>query len=227
MNVIVCEPEIKSFKLKNNFDFFLIGCDGIYERLDNKNVIDAVWDRIAEQTTSKTYDNLSPQSNNARNNKKYNGSRQQAFHYDEHIAAAEGVEISLREAAASRSLDNITILILGLKNLKTTIKKLNQGQTLQQVRQQNLLDQRHVKHTYDQDFEYLEVNAEDLNLFSDNDVNSANDSQEADNSAAVEGEKNKNKSKVVASPTGSPAKGPPSRQKQQSTSVGAMPRPKA
>lgn len=36
MNVIVCEPEVKSFKLKNNFDFFLIGCDGIYERLDNK-----------------------------------------------------------------------------------------------------------------------------------------------------------------------------------------------
>jgi len=47
------------------------------------------------------------------------------FHYDEHIAAAEGVEIGLREAAVSRSLDNITILILGLKGLKKTIKKLN------------------------------------------------------------------------------------------------------
>ena len=35
-NVIVCEPEIKSFKLKPNFDFFLIGCDGIFERMDNK-----------------------------------------------------------------------------------------------------------------------------------------------------------------------------------------------
>ena len=190
-------------------------------------MIDAVWDRISEQTTNKTYDNLSPQTNNLRVNKKYSGSRQQAFHYDEHIAAAEGVEISLREAAASRSLDNITILILGLKNLKTTIKKLNQGQTLQQVRHQNLADQRHVKHTYDQDFEYLEVNADDLNLFSDNDVNSANDSQEADNTCTVEGEKNKNKGKVVASPTGSSSKGPPSRQKQQSTSVGAMPRQKA
>lgn len=62
------------------------------------------------------------------------GSRASKFNYDEHVAAAEGVEIVLREAAASRSLDNITILILGLKNLKTTIKKLNEGQTLQQVR---------------------------------------------------------------------------------------------
>lgn len=59
-NVIVCDPEVKTFKLKNNFDFFLIGCDGIYERLDNKQTIEAVWDRIAEQTTSRTYDNLSP-----------------------------------------------------------------------------------------------------------------------------------------------------------------------
>ena len=30
-NVVVCEPEITSFKLKDNFDFFLIGCDGIFE----------------------------------------------------------------------------------------------------------------------------------------------------------------------------------------------------
>jgi len=43
----------------------------------------------------------------------------------------------LREAAASRSLDNITVLILGLKNLKRTIAKLNEGQSLQEVRQQN------------------------------------------------------------------------------------------
>jgi hypothetical protein len=37
----------------------------------------------------------------------------------------------LRESAASRSLDNITVLVLGLKNLKTTIKKMNEGRTLQ------------------------------------------------------------------------------------------------
>jgi len=35
-NVIVCDPEIKIFKLKDNFDFFLVGCDGIFERMDNK-----------------------------------------------------------------------------------------------------------------------------------------------------------------------------------------------
>jgi len=47
--------------------------------------------------------------------------------YNEHQAAADGVEIIIRAAAASRSLDNITSLILGLKGLKNTIKKLNSG----------------------------------------------------------------------------------------------------
>lgn len=47
--------------------------------------------------------------------------------YNEHLAAADGVEIIIRAAAASRSLDNITSLILGLKGMKKTIQKLNQG----------------------------------------------------------------------------------------------------
>lgn len=45
--------------------------------------------------------------------------------------------MGLREAAVSRSLDNITILILGLKGLKKTIKKLNEGVSLHQIRQQH------------------------------------------------------------------------------------------
>jgi len=136
-NVVVCDPEIRVFKLQPNFDFFMIGCDGIFERLDNKQCIEAIWERINEQTHQQTIDSLSMHHMRQSNNTgKKTGSRATKgnINYDEHIAAAEGVEIVLREAAASRSLDNITILILGLKNLKSTIKKLNEGQTLQQVR---------------------------------------------------------------------------------------------
>jgi serine/threonine protein phosphatase PrpC len=49
-NVIVVDPEIRVFKLKPNFDFFMIGCDGIFERLDNKQCVEAIWERINEQT---------------------------------------------------------------------------------------------------------------------------------------------------------------------------------
>lgn len=88
---------------------------------------------------------------------------------------------------------------------------MNEGKTLQQVRAQNLHEQRGIKHTYDRDFEYLEVNEQDLNLLSENDVNSANDSLDADATCTVEEEKNKKNSKSVASPQNSNAKAPASR----------------
>ena len=48
-NVIVCEPDIKSFKIQDNFDFIMIGCDGIFERLNNRDCVDEIWNRITEQ----------------------------------------------------------------------------------------------------------------------------------------------------------------------------------
>lgn len=60
--------------------------------------------------------------------------------------------MGLREVAVGRSLDNITILILGLKGLKRTIKKLNQGVSLNEVRRQYLMEHRNKANTYDKDF---------------------------------------------------------------------------
>ena len=76
--------------------------------------------------------------------------------YNEHQAAADGVEIIIRAAAASRSLDNITSLILGLKGLKRTIQKLNGGMDLNQVRHQLTVENSGVKNTYLEDFAFLE-----------------------------------------------------------------------
>jgi hypothetical protein len=65
-----------------------------------------------------------PATNRNNKNKDFN-SKNGSSQYNEHQAAADGVEIIIRSAAASRSLDNITSLILGLKGLKKSIQKLN------------------------------------------------------------------------------------------------------
>ena len=57
----------------------------------------------------------------------------------------------------------------------------------------------------------MEVNEQDLNLLSDNDVNSANDSLEADAIGTVEEDKNKKLAKTSVSPQHKAAKAPPSR----------------
>jgi len=54
----------------------MIGCDGIFERLENKHCVDAIWGRIDEQITSKTPDSLSP-NHAVRNKGKINNSRAQ------------------------------------------------------------------------------------------------------------------------------------------------------
>lgn len=70
--------------------------------------------------------------------------------------------MGLREVAVSRSLDNITILILGLKGLKKTIKKLNKGITLYEIRQQLASEQNEQPNTYTTDFFEVEINEKDL-----------------------------------------------------------------
>lgn len=101
---------------------------------------------------SKKRANNNPNQPNKNKSKGPSGGSQ----YNEHQAAADGVEIIIRAAAASRSLDNITSLILGLKGLKRTIQKLNNGQDLNSIRQQLSIENSGVKNTYLEDFAFLE-----------------------------------------------------------------------
>jgi hypothetical protein len=56
-----------------------------------------------------------------------------------------------------------------------------------------------VKHTYDQDFEYLEVNEADLQILSDPEIASAN-SQGPDATVTVEAENKKKRIEAQGSP---------------------------
>lgn len=42
--MISAEPEIRQFKLSlSEHDFIIMGCDGIFDKLSNKEIIDLVW----------------------------------------------------------------------------------------------------------------------------------------------------------------------------------------
>jgi len=48
-NVVVCVPEIKAFKIdEQEHDFVLMGCDGIFDRLSNRDSIQAVWNSVKD-----------------------------------------------------------------------------------------------------------------------------------------------------------------------------------
>jgi serine/threonine protein phosphatase PrpC len=42
--VLTAQPDIKCFKIEDSYDFILLGCDGIFDRLSDFQVIRAVWE---------------------------------------------------------------------------------------------------------------------------------------------------------------------------------------
>jgi len=34
-DVVIATPEIRSFKIQDNYDFIVLGCDGIFEKIEN------------------------------------------------------------------------------------------------------------------------------------------------------------------------------------------------
>jgi len=41
--VVISDVEIKIYELQEEDDFILLGCDGIFDRLSNREVIDISW----------------------------------------------------------------------------------------------------------------------------------------------------------------------------------------
>jgi protein phosphatase PTC2/3 len=48
-NVVIATPEIKGFKIiPNEHDFIVLGCDGIFDKINNKEAIQCVWNSVKD-----------------------------------------------------------------------------------------------------------------------------------------------------------------------------------
>jgi len=50
-NVVIAKPDIKYFDINPNYDFIVIGCDGIFEYLKNKDLIEIIWKNAYKETS--------------------------------------------------------------------------------------------------------------------------------------------------------------------------------
>lgn len=94
--VVIATPDIKCFKIEENYDFIVLGCDGIYDKLNNTQVIQAGWEAAKKKFTD----------------------RGQAIHEN----CGYAVEQILKSAVAQKSMDNITVVIIAFKNFRKTLK---------------------------------------------------------------------------------------------------------
>jgi hypothetical protein len=49
-NVIIAKPDIKYFDINPNYDFIVLGCDGIFENMKNKELIEIIWKNTHKET---------------------------------------------------------------------------------------------------------------------------------------------------------------------------------
>ena len=86
-NVIISIPEIKYFDNTDKNDFILIFCDGVYEKLKNKDIIDCIWNEIKSNKFS-----------------------------DIHNMAGYTIEKLINKCIMEDSSDNLTAIMVCLKN---------------------------------------------------------------------------------------------------------------
>ena len=96
-NVLISVPEIKSFKIKKNTDFILIGCDGIFDKFSNSDVIHSIWSLSTENNAGKDI--------------------------NEHSGKIS--DVIIRNCLASNANDNLTCIFICFENFKKLLFENN------------------------------------------------------------------------------------------------------
>ena len=45
--MVVCKPDIQSFRINKDHDFIILGCDGIFDKLSNEDVAQCAWNSVS------------------------------------------------------------------------------------------------------------------------------------------------------------------------------------
>ena len=94
-NVVISEPEIFFYDMnRDDIDFFILGCDGIYDQLSSNEILDSTWMVI--------------------NEKEHPFIKQCK---DMHDQSGLIVDLIIKSALARKSFDNVTCLFIALKDL--------------------------------------------------------------------------------------------------------------
>ena len=87
-NVVIAVPDIISFKIEENMDFIVLGCDGVFDQLNNEEVTKCVW--ITEGNKLKNV----------------------------HEQCGMAVDMIIKTSLMRKSLDNVTSLVIAFPNFE-------------------------------------------------------------------------------------------------------------
>ena len=115
-NVLIPEPDIYTFDLeKDDVDFFVLGCDGIYDQLTSKEILNCAWMVLNN--------NLDLYKKKLEGKKEKSGFK--GNYGDEiNMSTSSGniVDLILKASMIRKSFDNVTCLFISFKNLFENVK---------------------------------------------------------------------------------------------------------
>lgn len=92
-HVLTAIPDIFSFKIEDNIDFIVLGCDGIYDLFKNEELCNAVYMSMPDKKDMSI-----------------------------HSFCGRAVDMIMKTALSRNSLDNITTVLISFNNLEQTLK---------------------------------------------------------------------------------------------------------
>ena len=106
-NVVISEPDIYCFDLeKNDIDFLILGCDGIYDHLTSKDVFNCAWTMIDYYRNYNLKIEEKNKNEDSQNNEKI----------DIYTCCANIVDFILKASMSRKSFDNVTCVIVSFKD---------------------------------------------------------------------------------------------------------------
>ena len=98
-DVIIATPEIKSFEIKPDHDFIILGCDGIFDKLTNQDTIKWVWNSVEDEMNINQV----------------------------HTQWALAVEYIIKNSLLKKTLDNVTVVMISFEGFERWLKSSELG----------------------------------------------------------------------------------------------------
>jgi len=132
-NVVIVDPEIHHLRITEDLDYVVLGCDGIFDRINTEQACQEIWAAQVEYlnsqasgslaTPSGKKQNLNFKNNNARtgNDDKSNAPYGPLTELQYHQGCGAGVDSLLIKAMKMQSLDNLSVVLIGLQGFKSAL----------------------------------------------------------------------------------------------------------
>ena len=115
-NVLIPVPDIFTFDLeKDDIDFFILGCDGIYDQLSSKEILECAW-MVIDNNLKMFKKKLEKKEEK----NKFKGNYGNEINMN--TTSGNIVDLILKASMIRKSFDNVTCLIVNFKNFFENVK---------------------------------------------------------------------------------------------------------